>query len=50
MSAQGVGVAALSATNEVLYIVVTIVEAGFNHEVYRRTHRKQIFHVLQHIF
>jgi len=46
--AQRVRVAALSATNKVLCVPVAVVQASFENEVYRRSHRQYILHVLQH--
>jgi len=39
-SAHRVRVTALSATNKVLYVPVTVVQASFHDEVYGRSHRQ----------
>jgi hypothetical protein len=48
VSAERVSIAARSATDQVLYTAVTVVESVCSHEVYRWTHGEQISHVLKH--
>jgi hypothetical protein len=40
MGAQGVGVAALSATDKILCVAIAVVEARLNNKVYWWAHRQ----------